>query len=513
MPALQPIPHFPLTMNWINQIGIWNPQFLRECRGHLKPRTVIATLGISAIFQILLCFLSFQNAQTFPEFANPWLDIARFFTWTLPYFLFIIGGYYIVSDLAQEEKKGTLNFIRLSPRPAREILLGKLLGVPIVPYLVVLSVVPLHVLSLIQIEIPFSFLLSYYSLLAMATGLCFSLALLAGITRKLQAQKTSTAIAFSGLSLFLFAPMFMFWNIGVSWRNVADVSRLFNGDTPFTSVQWLYINLIDNSFLAYGFTLVNLLITISLVWCMLERLFHQPKTTLISKRLSYMLTAYINVLIWGFFQHQNAAQDWESFLGAIVLYGVNFGLILLLLLALMPHRQQLFDWLTYPKTNLATRLWADKSPAFTAVGVNILIAGLLIVPLLLLEDQTVLPLDHLLVIPISVVLSWLIYAALTQIIFTTQVRNPALWSAGTILLLIIVPLSILFIFQNGTPLNPVWLAYRTFFGYPFHAVSQARFFMAVCLGIALQGIVLAALLMVLRRRLQRLKALMQGVGS
>ncbi|MFG6102308.1 hypothetical protein U2F10_08660 [Leptothoe sp. EHU-05/26/07-4] len=500
-------------MNWINQIGIWNPQFLRECRGHLKPRTVIATLSISAIFQILLCFLLFQRNTVAPEFHNPWLDIGRFFTWAIPFFLFVIGGYYVVSDLTQEEKEGTLNFIRLSPRPAREILLGKLLGVPIVPYLVVLSVVPLHVYALAQIPLPVSFLLSYYSLLITSTFLCLSLALLAGITGKLQPQKTSIAIAFSGLCLVLFAPFFMFWNANISWYTIAENSRLFDANNPVISTQWLYVNLAYNSFLAYGFTLVNLIIAIGLVWCMLKRLFHQPKTTLISKRLSYLLTAYINVLVWGFFQHQDAASDYDSLLDFLVLYGVNFGLMLMLLLALMPQRQQLFDWLTYPKTNLTTRLWADKSPAFTAIGVNILIAGLLIVPSLLLKYQPLLS-PHLLVIPLSIVLSWLIYAALTQIIFTTQVRNPALWSTGTILLLIIVPSRILSIFQKGDSQNPLWLLYRTFFGNPpFYSDPNPVFLWAVGLGIGLQGIVLAALLVLLRHRLQRLRSLIQAVGD
>ena len=498
-------------MDWINRIGNWNPQFLRECRGNLKPRNVVATLGISAIFQILLCFLIFQNSQAFPQQATPWLDTGRFFTWALPYFLFIIGGYYIVSDLAQEEKKGTLNFIRLSPRPAREILLGKLLGVPMVPYLVVLSVIPLHALSLIQIAAPVSFILSYYSLLVVSTFFCYSLALLAGITRQLQPQKTSTAIAFSGLSLFLFAPLFMLWNTNISWLNIGDALGLFNTGHALVSSQWLYVTISDHSLLAYGFTLVNLLIAIALVWCMLERLFHQPKTTFISKRLSYLLTAYVNVFVWGFFQHRDAMENWEPFIGAAVLYGVNFGLILLLLLALTPHRQQLFDWLNYPKINMATRVWADKSPAFTAIGINILIASLLVMPSLLLRNQTSLPPVYLLIMPLSIVLSWLIYAALTQIIFTTQVRSPALWSAGTTLLLIIVPLSILGIFQKGDSLNPLWLLYRTLFGYPFYDFTHYGFLAVVCLGVCLQGIILMALLMVLRRRLRRLRALVQAV--
>ncbi len=40
--------------NWIEQLGSSNPQFLRECRGRLKPRSVMAAVGLSLIFQFLL---------------------------------------------------------------------------------------------------------------------------------------------------------------------------------------------------------------------------------------------------------------------------------------------------------------------------------------------------------------------------------------------------------------------------------------------------------------------------
>ncbi|NJK76806.1 MAG: ABC transporter permease [Microcoleus sp. SU_5_6] len=62
----------------------------------------------------------------------------------LPYVVFSLGSYFIVSDLAEEQKRGTLNFIRLSPRPAWQILLGKLLGIPVLLYLSIAFAIPLH---------------------------------------------------------------------------------------------------------------------------------------------------------------------------------------------------------------------------------------------------------------------------------------------------------------------------------------------------------------------------------
>ncbi|NEP54789.1 MAG: hypothetical protein F6K65_40795, partial [Moorea sp. SIO3C2] len=39
---------------WINQLGSQNPQFLRECRGRLKIRNVVAAIALSLIAQIVI---------------------------------------------------------------------------------------------------------------------------------------------------------------------------------------------------------------------------------------------------------------------------------------------------------------------------------------------------------------------------------------------------------------------------------------------------------------------------
>ena len=499
------------TTGWINRIGDWNPQFLRECRGHLRPRSVIAAVGSSLVLQVLI-FLPLLRPTATMTAADHWLVVCQLLTWTIPYFLFVVGGYYLVNDLAQEEKRGTLNFIRLSPRPASGILLGKLLGVPILPYLIVLSLVPLHLWSMVQGGLPVIFFFSYYALLAATAFLCFSLALLMGVTSQLRPQQTPVAIAFAGLGLFLFAPGFMVWNISTSWRRIGNISELFANDPMFSSVSWVYTSLTTDIIWAHGFTLINLAILARLVWSMLERLFHQPRTTLLSKRLSYLLTAYLNIVLWGFFQNENAT-NWTTADAFAVLYMMNFGLIMLLMLALTPHRQQLFDWLNYPRTSMAARLWADKSPAVTAVGVNILLVSLLLVPTSVLAAQGVLPLAYLLLMPLSVALSWLIYATVTQLIFTTRVRTPALWAMGTIMMLILVPLIVLVLLQTGDPPVPMWMALRTLLGYPFYEYPQSGYLSAVAAGVGLQALILLGLLVMLQRRLSKLRRSVQMEGA
>ncbi|WP_426549040.1 hypothetical protein [Dapis sp. BLCC M126] len=63
----------------------------------------------------------------------------------------LIGGVYmLVEDIAEEKRLGTLNFIRLSPQSSQKILLGKLLGVPILIYLAVAISLPLYLWATIS---------------------------------------------------------------------------------------------------------------------------------------------------------------------------------------------------------------------------------------------------------------------------------------------------------------------------------------------------------------------------
>ena len=106
--------------SFINQLGHLNPQYIRECRGRLKPRSVVAAIVLSLLFQGLL-WLSIINSYSRPDDPSDVLKLCRALSAVIPYARFALGGYYIVDDLTQEARTGTLNFIRLSPRPAREI--------------------------------------------------------------------------------------------------------------------------------------------------------------------------------------------------------------------------------------------------------------------------------------------------------------------------------------------------------------------------------------------------------
>ncbi|HEY9702563.1 MAG TPA: ABC transporter permease, partial [Allocoleopsis sp.] len=164
----------------LDNLGDWNPQFLREMKGKLKPRNLLISGGISLIGQFLV-YISFQAKIPVPNpyssypitdrlctgtpqenYYSPvcilnaagngfeinwplwWKEMFITLSVIAIFGLIVAGVYMLVNDLANEEKRGTLNFIRLSPQSGTNILLGKMLGVPILLYFVTLLAFPLH---------------------------------------------------------------------------------------------------------------------------------------------------------------------------------------------------------------------------------------------------------------------------------------------------------------------------------------------------------------------------------
>ena len=133
-----------MKLNWLERLGDWNPQLMRELKGRLKPRNLLIASVISLVGQFLL----FLVAQTqLPIVAGEghryctanavnhilrycvrdafnnvvinwqlwWLELFVWLSLIGIFALIVIGTYLLISDLAHEERRGTLNFIRLSP--------------------------------------------------------------------------------------------------------------------------------------------------------------------------------------------------------------------------------------------------------------------------------------------------------------------------------------------------------------------------------------------------------------
>ncbi len=491
-------------------MGDRNPQFLRECRGRLKPRSVMAAVGLSLIFQFLL-YISMAEIGTAIDVSDQ-LNICRTLTVIIPYGLFVLGSYYLVDDLAKEEKSGTLNFIRLSPRPAFEILLGKLLGVPLLPVILIAIAIPLHIISGLLGGVSAQWFLSYYLLIVASSALVFSLALLFGIVGSrspLGKQQALSAIGFAGLALIVIAPAFVTWNSFVTWRAFGAASPLFDEySVSAAPLEWLYLPIAANKFVAHLFTIGNLVIATLLVWRILLRKFRVPQATLVSKRLSYIGVFYLNVLAWGFFQSGDLSAE-ASLAGAVFLLVLNAFVFLGLIFAIAPSRQTLLDWLRYRKHTLFDWIWHDSSPSILAMAINVAIAAGLIVPWLLLSDWSspnlLLPVPILLA-TLSIGTNVLIYTTLVQIILSMRLRSPLIWAAGIVATFAFVPPTILAILTNGgSDRSSLMIAVWTFLGLPFWRASElGSVSIGIFIGWLMQFVVLLLLLTRLARNLKQI---------
>ncbi len=504
--------------HWLDQLGSLNPQFLRECRGRLKSRNVLAAVGLSLIFQFLL-YIANSDAAIPVEIQQQ--AICRTLTWTIPYALFVLGGYYLVDDLAKEEKTGTLNFIRLSPRPAFEILLGKLLGVPLLPLILIATAVPLHIVSGLLGGFSALWLLSYYLLVIFGAAFVFSLALLFGLVggnSPFGKQQSLNSIGFAALALFILAPMFILANSQLSWWSFAEASPLFddlrmsgNPSDPGgmgTATEWLYLPVAANVAIAHLFTLGNLAIASLLIWQVVLRQFRVPRSTLLSKRLSYVVVAYLNVLVWGFFQSSALSENARTN-GALFLAALNVVIFGVLIFALAPARQTLLDWLRYRRHSLADWIWNDSSPSLGAIAVNLAIAAGLIVPwLFTLAWTTEIQAVPLLLSILSMATSILIYASLVQIIFSTKLRSPQIWALGTVAIIAFVPPTILGLLTNESMTrSPLMIAVWTLCGLPFWQTSElGSASVGIVIGWVMQMVILLLLLSQLARNLKQLSA-------
>jgi hypothetical protein len=113
--------------NTIDRVGDWNPQLFRELATRITPRTLVATVSLSLGSELLMLgMVGTQGLVT----VNNWLNGM----------MMLVGIYALISDIAQERKSGTFDFIRLTPQSGRSIFIGKLLGVPILIYLISLVI-------------------------------------------------------------------------------------------------------------------------------------------------------------------------------------------------------------------------------------------------------------------------------------------------------------------------------------------------------------------------------------
>lgn len=325
-----------------------------------------------------------------------WLELFLWLSMIGVFALLVAGTYLLISDLAHEERRGTLNFIRLSPQSPESILVGKLLGVPILLYLVAVLAVPLHLGAGLGAQIPLIRILSFYSVLLAGCFFFYSAALLFGLVSTWlggQAWLGSGVVlillaiaslrpieGFLGDLLNLFSPaLILQYLIAATGLNpVFSFSYL-----KIQDLQWFSLPLGVGTLSVASSLLLNYGLWTYWSWQALKRRFPNPSKMILSKRQSYLLVACFEVVLLGFAVTPKRS---DELLGFQILLVLNLLLFLSLIMVLTPGRQALQDWARYRRQqafsrNLWNRLfmsdlvWGEKSPALVAIAINLAITS------------------------------------------------------------------------------------------------------------------------------------------
>lgn len=501
-------------LNSIDKIGDWNPQLLRELKGRLKPFPVIIAFVTSLATQLIIFLYQLREFPSNPENKSQiniplkycqtrnkedlwedcpinqinmqlwWEDHWKYMFLSLSvifiFTLLVAGTYLIINDLSQEERKGTLNFIRLSPQSETTIFSGKMIGVPVLIYLVVLIAIPFHILTGINANLPFSNILCFYLILVASCIFFYSYALLFGVFggSALSGFKPWLGSGFVFLVLFFSAELFSssdsdLVNLAgfaalLSPTTIADYffPGFLNSKIPALQELKFFNFAVGKSFIGViALHLSNYALWTYWDWQGLKRCFRNPNATIFSKQQSYLIFTCFQIVLIGFFVsiYYNDSEYysyWRQFCeNMFVLFLWNMCLIVPLFALMLTPRQAIQDWARFrfhkeehrtdssKKSLLSELIGGEKSPAILAIAINLIIAASAVLILFFetnidslysIENFSKL-LGNLLVF----VSLTMIYATVAQIMLMLKNSKRVLWAAGTTSALIILPIIIL----------------------------------------------------------------------
>ncbi len=524
----------------ISNIGEYNPQLFRELKGKLKVRNLAIATVISLIGQGLV-YLVYQAALphslTQPDHTNRYcignfpgeipvendyyynqnnfcardalgnfninwelwnLDIFICLSIAAIFILILAGSYLLITDISNEEERGTFNFIRLTPQAAQNIFLGKIIGVPVLVYFVCLLALPWHFFSGLSATIPLSLILSFYPVLIISSVFFYHIALFY-TSFDLGLGNFKAWLASSFLFLILYLITGFTFGVDEVLHNAFDWPLMFSPATALiylvnatnvsnvadyldikllNDLNWFNLHIWQNPVTGIAFMIASCLICTYWLGQGIKQRFYNPYSPALTKKQSYLLTAIVTIILLGFTMKWGSEKVYSEniFNKVAILLCLNFFFCLILSAILAPARQSLQDWSRYHhQTNKKRRnLWrqlifAENSPSILAVAINFAIASIISLPALFLftESRYVSYLLFGLVLQFGLVV---IFATIIQMMLILKTKKRTLFAAITLLSLILCPIIISGIFQLAPTTHPnVWL----FSVAPMFAIEKA----------------------------------------
>ncbi|MCU0570546.1 MAG: hypothetical protein MUF49_28725 [Oculatellaceae cyanobacterium Prado106] len=493
-------------MNLLNSIGDWNPQLLRELKGRLKLWNIVGAIALSLIGQFLFMLTAYARLPLALASLNSehpyctgssvyetsftclrdsagnflfnwtawWRDNFLYFDKALLFCVIVAGVYLLISNLGHEERQGTLGFVRLSPRSNREILIGKVLGVPSLVYLALACALPLHLWMAVQGQVAFGAVVATYLTGLLGTLCFFSTALLWSLTTTLFGNLQAwIGAGFMVMMLTVVQSGSSYLQPEFAWYLVFNPSLVLDHLTLNRSLQqelaeqfWFNLpfraNLLSCTLFSCGFFGV----WIYWLWQGLDRRFRSPNATVLSKRQSYGFTACFQLSLMGFLWDNK--HSYSLFGGNLAMpIFTSLMLFVLLIFVLTPNQQQLQEWARYrhglPKQErrslLSDLIWGEKSPALLAIALNLVLGlGIFLICILVpASADTLADLGQGFWFAVHLSGVVLVLAAVFQVVLMMRLPRRSLWAASVLGVLLFVPaVAVQMTFPSNAPAG-IWL--------------------------------------------------------
>ena len=402
---------------WIVEaIGDWNPQLLRELKSRVNWRNSIVTgllsIGLQASFlayrSTLLPIDRVTDDTVYPQYCqidlafrcaadalgNPIIDWAQWWAHVamgsglIFVLMATVGAYFVAGSFRQERELGTLDFLRLVPRSSATVLVGKLLGVPVLVYLAAICALPLQLYAVCAADLSTLTLLTWDLAMVGLTIMCYL---------------SATLVTLRSNALPILSAIVTFISSGV----LVAISLRWYGKYDNFTLQWYGIRL-DNQL--QTFLVLIALTGLGCYWLYraVERSYQQPNRPILSRTQSYLWSLTYHLFLLGFcvihklpdeyfFKDTSHSQftprlafdlSLNAYSGGTSSDGFSGNLppmfwslllfwLLLTISLMLPNVRAMTEWAQeqdFKPDWWKTMLWDDRSPAILAALVNIGIA-------------------------------------------------------------------------------------------------------------------------------------------
>ncbi len=476
------------------------PSISRECLRHLPAPPLPRPPSTTTTQECLL-----TNGHPTIDWSHWWLDIFLGLSFISVFALLTIGIYLLINDFTQEERRGTLNFIRLSPQSTYKIFVGKLLGVPSLLYWGTILAIPLHLCAGLLAQIPVGIIFSFYGIVAASCLFFYSAAMLFGLVSSglngfqswlgsglvlallgFTSQTLSSSsnhpinhLVTDWFNLFsptVYIPYMVFHSqyvVEIDKGHFSSIGELYFSYKNLLGWQWFDLPIAQNIVILASLIITHYICWTGWIWLGLLRCFRNPDATILNKRKSYLFVACFAVIILGFSFLSIDHLNYSPFLV------LNLLMFLGLIMMLSPQRQNLQDWARYQQKSIGQKgwkqslisdlLWSEKSPAILAIAINFIIAIIPTLFLILFSDESK---DKTQAIICMALLGIMILscAVIAQIMLLMKRKNQVLWTTVTLMGIMFLP-PVIFNILSLTPEKypDIWLLSA----FPLAGISSA----------------------------------------